>query len=581
MRPSALFCAVLALLTTACADRITEPSRLPLQPTVAFATTTTDDGLSIRTDKDDYAPGDTVHFTGSGWAADDILDVVLVDEPQTHDPHEWSVSVGPDGTFHDSTYVVDVGDIGVTFTLTATSRVTGRSLTVVFTDGDVRVRTSSDPNNVTISVSWRRFNANTACSGSPTTTGTTPNISNSANVTIQNISATQSLEVTAPATASGRNFLSWTSGNDTRSATTICISGATNTQNWIANYAPANQPPTADAGGPYTGSEGAAIPLSGSGSSDVDGTIASYQWSIVSFAGGLGGGSCSFVGGVSTGVTPSVSCDDNGTLTLSLTVMDDDGATSAADQATVTVSNLPPEITAVSVTPFVDGYIYPITAQPNVDATHTDPGSNDTHSCVFEVFDYTTAEVGADRTCGAATGVIEAGVYTVKITVTDDDGGSDSESIQVVVYDPSAGFVTGGGWIYSAAGAYKANPSLEGKATFGFVSKYQKGATIPTGNTEFVFHAGSFNFHSSEYQWLVVNAVGTRAQYKGQGKVNGSGAFQFILTALDGKTGGTDHFRIQIFQADGETVVYDNYVSGSATEQPLSGGSIVIHTGKR
>ena len=577
MRPSILFCAVLTLTTIACADRITEPSPDIVPSTVAFATTTAEDGLSISTDKDDYAPGDTVIFTGSGWAADDILDVVLIDEPQTHDPHEWSVSVGADGTFQDSTYVVDVGDLGVTFTLTATSRITGRSLTVVFTDGNVTARTNAP--DLTISVAWRRFN-NTSCAGNPLSTGTVTGVSNSVTI-IQNVVNGQSVEITAPATASGRNFVNWTSGNDVRSSAVICVPGATPAQNWIAGYAPPNQPPTAEAGGPYTGNEGAAIPVSGSASSDVDGTIASYQWSIVSFAGAPGGGSCSFVDGISTGVAPSVSCNDNGTLTLSLTVTDNLGANSAADQATVTVSNLPPEITAVSVTPFVDGYIYPITAQPSVNATFTDPGSNDTHSCVFEVFDFANAEVGTDRSCGSGTGVIEAGVYTVKITVTDDDSGSDSESIQVVIYDPSAGFVTGGGWIHSAAGAYKANAALEGKATFGFVSKYQKGATIPTGNTEFVFHAGSFNFHSSNYQWLVVNAVGTRAQYKGQGTVNGSGAFQFILTALDGKTGGPDQFRIQIFQADGETVVYDNYVGGPATEQPLGGGSVVIHTGKK
>jgi hypothetical protein len=38
---------------------------------------------------------------------------------------------------------------------------------------------------------------------------------------------------------------------------------------------------------------------------------------------------------------------------------------------------------------------------------------------------------------------------------------------------------------------------------------------------------------------------------------------------------------MQIFEADGETLLYDNYVSGPATEQPLGGGSIVIHTGKK
>ena len=39
-----------------------------------------------------------------------------------------------------------------------------------------------------------------------------------------------------------------------------------------------------------------------------------------------------------------------------------------------------------------------------------------------------------------------AGIYSVAITVTDDDGGAAQSRFQyVVVYDPSAGFVTGGG----------------------------------------------------------------------------------------------------------------------------------------
>ena len=135
---------VLAGVAVACGDQPTElvPERQQVpagQPMarggmIALATSSSDDGLSISTDKDDYQPGDTVWFTGAGWPANDTLDILLEDEPATHEPHTWSVAVGEDGTFRDSTYVVDVGDIGVTFTLTATSRATERWLTVVFTD---------------------------------------------------------------------------------------------------------------------------------------------------------------------------------------------------------------------------------------------------------------------------------------------------------------------------------------------------------------------------------------------------------------------------------------------------------------
>src|SRR5919107_3741168 len=137
-----LFVCAAVVFAIACGDNnITEPmpDRSPttagsasITPTVAFATTTTEDGLSISTDKDDCQPGDVVHLTGYGWQAGDVLDIVLTDDPLTHDPHRWSVSVGEDGTFQDDTNAVDEGDLFVTFTLVATSRATGRSLTVIF-----------------------------------------------------------------------------------------------------------------------------------------------------------------------------------------------------------------------------------------------------------------------------------------------------------------------------------------------------------------------------------------------------------------------------------------------------------------
>src|SRR5687767_6200253 len=118
----------------------------------------------------------------------------------------------------------------------------------------------------------------------------------------------------------------------------------------------------------------------------------------------------------------------------------------------------------------------------------------------------------------------------------------------VVIYDPNGGFVTGGGWINSPAGAYTANPSLTGKAHFGFVSKYQKGASKLTGETEFQFRVVNFNFHSTSYDWLVV--AGSKAQYKGTGTINGTGEYGFLLTATDGSLssgGGADKFRIKIW----------------------------------
>jgi len=125
---------------------------------------------------------------------------------------------------------------------------------------------------------------------------------------------------------------------------------------------------------------------------------------------------------------------------------------------------------------------------------------------------------------------------------------------------------------------------LVGKANFGFVSKYQKGASVPTGTTQFTFKAGDLGFHSNSYDWLVVNQAGTNAQYKGEGRVNDALApngqpYKFMLWAGDGATTlAADTFRIKIWYEDGgeEVIVYDN-----GTEQAIAGGQIIVHTGKK
>jgi len=195
---------------------------------------------------------------------------------------------------------------------------------------------------------------------------------------------------------------------------------------------------------------------------------------------------------------------------------------------------------------------------PNIDGGSYDPDDGDT--------------VTLSQSPSGAFG--EAGIYEVTLTVTDSSDASDTCTAMVVVYDPSGGFVTGGGWIDSPEGAYIPDPSLTGKANFGFVSKYKKGASIPTGQTEFVFQTAGLNFHSSSYQWLVVNQAGANAQFKGSGTINGEGDYKFMLWAGDGEP---DTFRIKIWYEDtGEVVVYDNGVN-----QAIGGGSIIVHKAKK
>jgi hypothetical protein len=270
-----------------------------------------------------------------------------------------------------------------------------------------------------------------------------------------------------------------------------------------------------------------------------------------------------------------------GTHTITVTVTDEAG-NSGHCETTFAVINNPPVISILSGSaPVALGSPASVTVQ------FMDPDATQAHSCKFTWNDGSPDTVvspsgSGDGACTAQHTFPSVGVYPVTVTVSDVCGGAATANYEfLVVYDPEGGFVTGGGWINSPAGAYTANPSLTGKATFGFVSKYRKGATLPTGQTQFSFRVADLDFQSASYEWLVV--AGARAQFKGAGRINGPGDFAFILTAIDGQVnggGGTDRFRIKIWNKDTGQIIYDNQQSSADTSDPtttLGGGSIIIH----
>ena len=245
--------------------------------------------------------------------------------------------------------------------------------------------------------------------------------------------------------------------------------------------------------------------------------------------------------------------------------------------------NSPP---TVDITTPTDGQLFALTATGavvNLSAQLTDPDPFDAHSCAIDweiaATPGTVVEADGSGTCTGQYTYTAAGVYLIGVTVTDALGESAHDEVMIVVYDPKGGFVTGGGWIASPAGAYLADESLAGKATFGFVAKYKPGASTPSGNTEFQFHAAGMNFHATSYDWLIVS--GAKAQYKGAGTINGAGNYRFILTAWDGQIaggGGVDRIRMRIWGDTG--IVYDNQLGAADDDAPttaLAGGSIVIH----
>ena len=273
---------------------------------------------------------------------------------------------------------------------------------------------------------------------------------------------------------------------------------------------------------------------------------------------------------------------ENGTFNVTVRVADDDGGV-GTDSLQVTVANAAPAVGAITAP--IDPI--PVGTTITASASFTDAGVSDTHTAVWSWDDGTTstgtlAESGGSGTASASRTFTAAGVYELVLTVVDDDGAPGTAAFRyLVVFDPSGGFVTGAGSIESLPGAYRPDPTLTGRASFGFVSKYQKGASAPTGRTQFQFRAASLDFESTAYQWLVV--AGSKAQFKGTGTLNGIGGYGFLLTAWDGGHGpGVDRFRIKIWLVSSGNVIYDNKHGSSddmdkADPQTISTGSIVVH----
>ncbi len=194
--------------------------------------------------------------------------------------------------------------------------------------------------------------------------------------------------------------------------------GLTDVDTATATVSPAgvNAPPTANANGPYSGTEQVEIQFSSAGSSDPDGTIVAYAWDF-------GDGSRSSL------QNPVHAYVAAGVYNVTLTVTDDAGATdTAATTATI-------EAPAVNAPPVADAN-GPYMGNVGDAIMFDGSGSSDADG-VIVAYDWDFGDGNSGTGVSPSHSYASAGMYTVTLMVTDDSGATDSASTSATINEPA------------------------------------------------------------------------------------------------------------------------------------------------
>lgn len=184
----------------------------------------------------------------------------------------------------------------------------------------------------------------------------------------------------------------------------------------------------------------------------------------------------------------------------------------------------------------------------------TDPGVLDTHSGTWSWGDGTTsvAAITESNGTGTASGnhnYSRAGIFVVTLTVADDDSGSGTASFAaVVVVDPSAGSVAGGGWITLAGPSSLPGDRLPGtpagtRTTFALSAGYRTTtSTSPVGTLQ--VDTPRFYLSSTRLDWMVVTGDSATVQ----GTAFGA-ATQYVFRVEVRDAPGADRFELRLWAA--------------------------------
>jgi hypothetical protein len=114
------------LLVAGGKDTATPPNALASTEVYGFAT--------VKTDKADYAPGEIVTITGSGWQPGETVTLSFLESPLVDTHPNLTAVADANGNISNNQFSPDFHDIGILFYLTAVGSVSGIQAQTTFTD---------------------------------------------------------------------------------------------------------------------------------------------------------------------------------------------------------------------------------------------------------------------------------------------------------------------------------------------------------------------------------------------------------------------------------------------------------------
>jgi hypothetical protein len=262
--------------------------------------------------------------------------------------------------------------------------------------------------------------------------------------------------------------------------------------------------------------------------------------------------------------------DDN---PVAVPVAEPDGA-SGPFSLTMYVTEKVPDLPADGVSGVAPGDIS--RANVAVEVVPVGPGSGPSFTCAMS---FDPGGYAGEITIVCDLDGVPVNVYTVEVSV---DGGyytGSSEDV-LVIYDPSLGFTTGGGWFTW--------PGTTDKTSFGYTMKYNKKGTNIKGSLLLIRHTaeGNYRLKSNALHGLALGRTGAftwasfsgKATYREPGWPEPIGNHQFLVYVEDyGEPGaGADRFWIEVQDRDGNLTALSIVRPAEDNAADLGGGNIVV-----